>query len=183
MRATPLTRSGAPSSLLAALLVLVVLALTVGMLAPEQASAEMAPSVTPPEIAYGESRCANCSMFVREPDHAAALVTEDGWAAFCDMGCLLIAMNRDYPDGAGVEATFVRDWSSGQWIEGRAAFFAQADLWTPMRFGLFAFEERAAAHRFAEEHQGRTLTWEEATHNVVETMMERKGHGGHHGGH
>jgi len=83
----------------------------------------------------------------------------------------------------GVEATFVRDWSSGRWIEGRTAFFVQADLWTPMRFGLFAFDEKGAACRFAEEHQGRAVTWEEATRHVVETMRERRGHGGHHDGH
>lgn len=182
---TPRVRRGAhaPGTLSFSFLapaLLAALILTLGTL--EGASAETQISAAPPEIAYGKSRCANCSMFIREPDHAAALTAQDGPAVFCDIGCLLISMARN-GWGAGVEATFVRDGSSGRWIEGRTAFFVQADLWTPMRFGLFAFADEPAARRFAAEHQGRTLTWEEATHLAVHAMMERHGHGSHHGGH
>lgn len=159
---------------------LVVLVATAGLLLGQGTVAQSDGGA--PAIAYGEARCANCQMFVREPDHAAAWVTDQGLGAFCDIGCLLIAVHRDHPDGVGVQATFVRDWLNGRWFEARNATFVQAEVWTPMRFGLFAFEDETVARRFAEENHGRTLTWAEATQHAVAAMMERHGHGGHHHG-
>lgn len=157
--------------------------LIAALLAVAATAAGWVAAAGPPDIAYGEARCAHCQMLVREPDHAAALMDGEGLRAFCDMGCLLIYMKNEHPEGAGIEAAYVRDWSTGQWTEVRTAYFAHADLWTPMRFGIFAFRDQEAASAFAQDQGGRLLTRHEATHHAMTIMMERKGHGGHGGGH
>lgn len=142
------------------------------------------PAVEPPEIAYGTARCAMCNMIVKDPEHAASLVTTEGSHAFCEIGCLLAYLKMHHPNGENVVAALVRDWASHAWTEARTATFVRTDeVHTPMRFGLVAFAERPEAEAFASQHSGEVLDFKQATHYVMTERARRKGSsGGGHGG-
>lgn len=143
----------------------------------------VAQSVEPPEIVYGETRCSNapCQMIIKDPEHAASLVTSDGNFAFCDIGCLLVFLKTRYPDGEKVLAAFVRDWPSQEWIEARTAVYVRTDIRTPMRYGLIAFKDSHAAAEYVAQHGGEVLGLKEATHYVMTERARRMGGSG--GGH
>ncbi|MDR5694463.1 MAG: nitrous oxide reductase accessory protein NosL [Armatimonadota bacterium] len=112
---------------------------------------ERSGEVKPKQILLGVETCAECGMVIREEPHAAELVTEEGVAKFCDIGCMLLYRVKHHPQGEGVRAMFVHDWTTKQWIRAEGAFYVRASLYTPMYYGLFAFHSREEAERFAGE--------------------------------
>ena len=92
----------------------------------------------PPRIRYGRDTCAECRMIIADERFAAA-AREDGRALkFDDIGCLF-AYRKSHP---AAEAGWVRDSSSGRWIESAAAqFVVRKDLATPMVYGITAIKK------------------------------------------
>jgi copper chaperone NosL len=112
----------------------------------------------PPEIKYGFDTCDECGMQIDEPRFAAAsLLTNDEYRKFDDIGEMLI-YHMDHPE-AQVQAWFVHDYHSEEWMRGEEAHFVRSQsIETPMGFGIVAFQERAKAESYAAENDGQVYT-------------------------
>ena len=137
--------------------------LTAPTLAAMAAVALAACAGGPPEpapIVLDEDACSHCRMTISEREYAAELVTREGQVErFDDVGCLA-AWLREHgrPEGA---AAFVVDYRSGEWLAAEAATYVVSPaLPTPMRSGLAAFADRAAAEAATAELGGETANWE-----------------------
>lgn len=124
----------------------------------------------PPEpvpIVLDEDACSYCRMAISQREYAAELVTRQGRVElFDDVGCLA-AWLREHgrPEGA---AAFVVDYGSGEWLAAEAAtYLASTALPTPMRSGLAAFGDAAAADAAAREIGGETAAWEQVRTGAV----------------
>lgn len=112
-----------------------------------------------------ESYCAACGMRVAAEDRfASQIIFKDGKTVFfCDLGDLLFYY-EGHNGGRDASAVFVRDFASGGWIDGKGALYLTgAKVRTPMRYGILAFGEEAAAQKFRLESGGeRLLTFGQA---------------------
>ena len=108
----------------------------------------------PPEITYGQDMCDQCGMVIGEARFAAAiLLSSNKYLKFDDIGEML-AYKKARPE-TQVEAWFVHDYNSEEWLRGESAFFVRStSLQTPMGTGIVAFKERAVADKFAAENNG-----------------------------
>ena len=115
----------------------------------------------PPSVRLGEDACDECRMIISEARFAAAYVTEDGTVRrFDDIGDMLVYHVRNQEN---VAVFWVHDYETEEWVRAEWAFFVQAsDISTPMGHGIVAFAERERAEKFAAEHDGRVLTFDEA---------------------
>jgi copper chaperone NosL len=100
--------------------------------------------------------CARCKMAISEKRYAAELYEADGTLyKFDEIGCMLRS-------GKKPAVTFVADCDNRTWLDGRQAFYIQADsIQTPMSGGIIAAGERSRAEHHAAHFQGRILTFEE----------------------
>lgn len=114
----------------------------------------------PPEIDYGSDICSRCHMIVSEDRHAAGLVGQDGETLiFDDTGEMVMTVQEQ---GLAQRRAWVHDYTTREWIDGTTAFFVDShDIMTPMGTGVVAFAARTAAEAFADETNGRVMTWEE----------------------
>ncbi len=66
---------------------------------------------------------------------------------FCDIGDLLTFINGNKPPTERIE---VRDYNTGEWIDGQTAFYVHADkkLISPMGWGIASFKDRKTAAQF-----------------------------------
>lgn len=115
----------------------------------------------PPEIAYGQDLCEGCGMVIDEARFAAATLTVAGKAhKFDDIGEMIIYHMEHLEEQAQI--WFVHDSVGGHWIRGETAYFVQVTgLASPMGHGIVAFEDQAAAEKFAQEKNSRVLTLDE----------------------
>lgn len=132
----------------------------------------------PPEpapILLDEDACSYCRMAISERRYAAELVTREGRVErFDDAGCLA-AWLREHgrPEGA---AAFVTDYRTGDWLAAEAAtYVASPALPTPMRSGLAAFADRAAAEAAAAELGGEVAGWEEVRSGTAGNVERETG--------
>lgn len=118
----------------------------------------------PFQVLYGVDTCAECGMLVAARASAAQMTTRSEKARFCDVGCLLLYINRTYPGPGrdGVLAMYVPDWETLEWVEAEAAWWVTTNLSTPMGWGVITTRDKAAAERLAREHGGRVMDFEEA---------------------
>jgi len=137
------------------------LLLTAGVAVVLVSLRERAGDVRPREILLGVETCAECGMAITEEPYAAELITEEGVAKFCDIGCMLVYRAKHHPRGEGVRAMFVHDWATKQWMRAERAFYVRAPLYTPMYYSLFAFHSREEAEDFAGEG-AKVWTFQEA---------------------
>lgn len=91
----------------------------------------------PVDPVWGKEPCAHCKMLVGDKRYAAQAIDERGERAyFDDIGCLVLWLEARKPPSHA----WVRDASSGAWLDARAARFTSGAR-TPMDFG---FEAHAA---------------------------------------
>ncbi len=121
----------------------------------------------PPKIMYGEDACNECGMIINESLHAASYVTKAGDVRrFDDIGGMLLYDQKMTED---VHFYWVHDFNTEEWINAEeATFVLDADLITPMGWGVVAFGETAVAETFATEHDGATVDFA-ALQNKVKT--------------
>lgn len=115
----------------------------------------------PPEIIYGQEMCDQCGMIISEVRFAAAILLANGeYRKFDDVGEMLEYQNEHADEQ--VEAIFVHDYFSEEWIRGEAAFYVGSeDLQTPMGSGIAAFADRTKAEGFAVEWNGKVQSLED----------------------
>jgi nitrous oxide reductase accessory protein NosL len=109
----------------------------------------------PPEIVVDRTACSHCGMLISEPLYAAAYQAPDAAArVFDDIGCLRAAARGE----SGHLRFWFHDGEDRAWIDGTVAVFvASSEFRTPMRGGLIAYRDPAAAQRSAAKHHGRII--------------------------
>lgn len=132
---------------------------------PGYSHAMASPREAGPEAVPGESFCAECGMRVTaESPFASQIKLDNGKAVFfCDLGDMFLYYGRHEGD-SGAVAVFVKDYASGEWVDGRSAFYLTgAKVRTPMRYGILAFGDRGAAEKFMRDSGGeKVLTFGQA---------------------
>ncbi len=106
--------------------------------------------------------CTECGMMVdMNSKFAARIVQGDKTLYFCDIGDLFSYLKRK---GAKESPAEVRDYTSGEWINARKAFFVHAEnkFKTPMGWGIAAFKEKNRASEF-----GSTADFDEAAKGLI----------------
>jgi nitrous oxide reductase accessory protein NosL len=89
--------------------------------------------------------CTECGMMVDVKSvFAAKMVQGEKTNYFCDIGDMLSYVKRKGAEGASVE---VKDFDSNEWVNGRKAFFVNAEkkFKTPMGWGIAAFKDKNKA--------------------------------------
>ncbi|CAM5310312.1 Nitrous oxide reduction protein OS=Lysinibacillus sphaericus OX=1421 GN=LS41612_03010 PE=4 SV=1 [Lysinibacillus sphaericus] len=101
-------------------------------------------------------------MSIVHNEYAGQIALKNGdYEMFDDIGCLIeyIAANGDEEVGAA----FIKDAKENKWIDvSKATFVYNKDYWTPMNYGVLAFETQEAAQSWmATEGKGQVLTYED----------------------
>ena len=122
------------------------------------------PPAGPEPIAYGRDACAACRMPLAQPGFAGEMRDHEGTLTkYDDVGCLLHAVLTAHRE---VPAAWVEDHDGGGLVPLLAAHLVRAEnAGTPMGYGIVAFKEQGAADRFAAEHAGRVLAFEDVLRN------------------
>lgn len=137
---------------------------------------------SPVAINEETARCETCNMAVKDDQFATQIITKDGQAyLFDDIGCMNEWMKENGTDQIG--ATFVRDYNSKQWIKYEHAHYVyDADIQTPMAYGVISFENEADAKKYVEQAgQGKLMIANDLSHHSWEVNHEHKqAHGKNH---
>lgn len=116
----------------------------------------------PRDIVNETDVCKVCNMSIVHNEYAGQIALKNGdYEMFDDIGCLIeyIAANGDEEVGAA----FIKDAKENKWIDvSKATFVYNKDYWTPMNYGVLAFETQEAAQSWmAIEGKGQVLTYED----------------------
>jgi len=115
------------------------------------------PQTGPVEIYYGEDICENCKMIISEKDFAAQYKLSTGKTVkFDDLGCMFHYMKGE--EKAQIDAVYVMDYDSKQWIDGESAYYVWTDnISTPMGHGIVALRDSQGAIELANKEKGKYL--------------------------
>ena len=119
--------------------------------------------IKPPEIRFGEDKCADCDMIISEPRFAAAAMHDVGGGTyesllFDDIGDLLRYM-KENPDLKYV-ASYVHDYDTEAWVDASKAIYVQSsEIRTPMASGLAASDTQTKAEALATQFNGTVMDW------------------------
>ncbi|MGD0282226.1 MAG: nitrous oxide reductase accessory protein NosL [Dissulfurispiraceae bacterium] len=101
----------------------------------------------PAPVPAGE-HCAECGMSIdRDSKFAAEAVDgKGGKLFFCDIGDMLHHFRKSINT---IQSAYVRDFTTGTWIDGRKAWYVQNKKFlTPMFWGIAAFSTDAEAKKW-----------------------------------
>lgn len=131
---------------------ILILALAIAM--PAAASAKKLPA---PVTVQEKTPCAECGMYIQGEGlrFASEIILDDGKVKyFCDLGDLFV-FYEVHRNKERIAAIYVKDYLSGEWVEGRgAAYLSGAKVTTPMRYGILAFKDLKSAEKFRRERGG-----------------------------
>jgi copper chaperone NosL len=133
--------------------------LTLVACAPGQAE------IAPPEIVYGQTMCADCTMIISDIRFASGYAREIAPGrydskAFDDIGDLLTHAAA-HPDDA-IVAWYVHDYRDESWLDAtQAVYVVSKQIPSPMGHGIAAFADAGAAAQAAAEMNGQLLSWDE----------------------
>lgn len=108
--------------------------------------------------------CIICNMSIVHEDYAGQIALKNGdYEIFDDLGCLMeyIKQNGDKEIGAA----FIKAENSKTWTNVfTGSYVYNKDFWTPMNYGVLAFDsEQAAKDYMKEAGQGELLAYEDLT--------------------
>ncbi|WP_241236237.1 nitrous oxide reductase accessory protein NosL [Brevibacillus marinus] len=134
----------------------------------------------PAAIVEGVDKCEVCHMHVHDDHNATQIVLQDGKTLkFDDIGC----MHRWTEENGAeqVQAQFVRDYLSREWIRYEQATYAYDPSYpTPMGYGIYSFQDQAAAEAFVQEQgTGTVMSAQELANHTWTSSMKK--HQGEHG--
>ncbi len=92
-----------------------------------------------------EISCTECGMMVRTDSKFVSKITQgDATQYFCDIGDLFTYLKKKGLPDAKIE---VKDYTSGEWIDARKAFYVTSGkkFNTPMGWGIAAFKDKNEA--------------------------------------
>lgn len=112
--------------------------------------------VDPPAECY----CEECGMYVKGEavKFASEFIMKKGSPSFfCDLGDLFLHYEVS-KKRADIAAIFVKDYNTGAWTDGKTAWYlAGSKVKTPMRYGILAFKDKAAAAAFMKKGGGKDI--------------------------
>jgi nitrous oxide reductase accessory protein NosL len=94
------------------------------------------------------NKCAECGMMVDEKSpFSAKIVQKDRTLSFCDIGDMLIHVKTK---NIRSENAQVRDFKSGEWIDGAKAWYVSSakHFTSPMGWNIAAFRNKNEAEKF-----------------------------------
>lgn len=117
------------------------------------------PETGPVEIHYGEDVCERCKMIISEKSFAAQyLLPRRESRKFDDFGCLVEHLRENENDLKNLGSVYVVDFGSGDWIDGKKAFYFQSgDVNTPMGYGIIAFGSKESMLSYPGFENGQEL--------------------------
>jgi nitrous oxide reductase accessory protein NosL len=92
-----------------------------------------------------DTRCTECGMMVHMDSKFISKITQGETPLyFCDIGDLFTYLKRKNVQDGKIE---VRDYTSGEWIDARKAFYVKSGkkFDTPMGWGIAAFKDKNEA--------------------------------------
>lgn len=116
----------------------------------------------PKEISAETDVCEICNMTISHMDYAGQIVFKNNdHLVFDDLGCLMeyVIANGESEIGAA----YIKDESTNGWINIKeAVYIYKANYWTPMNYGVLAFESKESADAYMNENgQGKQLEYED----------------------
>lgn len=117
-------------------------------------------SYKPREIVSETDVCKVCNMSIVHNEYAGQIILKNGDVEmFDDIGCLMDYINANGEDEMG--AAFIKDAVKNEWINTFEAMYVyNKDYWTPMNYGVLAFDTKDAANSWMEkEGHGKILTY------------------------
>lgn len=119
-------------------------------------------SVQPVAIDEGVDVCEVCNMSVADNAFATQLATAEGRVyKFDDIGCMQEWLHQH--QDTEIKAQFVRDQNNAAWTDSSKAFYVfDPSFRTPMGYGVYSFQDKAAAEQLIQkEGKGKLMTGEE----------------------
>jgi len=116
----------------------------------------------PREIVSETDVCKICNMSIVHNAYAGQIALKNGdYEIFDDIGCLMeyIASNGDEEIGAA----YIKDASKNEWIDVfEAVYVYNKEYWTPMNYGVVAFDTKQAAQEWmTQEGEGKLLHYKD----------------------
>jgi len=136
--------------------------------------------IKPVDIVEGVDKCEICNMTVANDQYATEVMTKDGKAhKFDDIGDLFVWTKKNGLNN--VEARFVRDYHSKEWIKLEdASYVYDKSFKTPMAFGVVSFKEKKDAEAFvAEQKTGKLMSAADLDTHTWEPNRDQMKMGGH----
>ncbi|WP_246027653.1 nitrous oxide reductase accessory protein NosL [Lysinibacillus antri] len=119
-------------------------------------------SKEPRDINSATDVCEVCNMSVSSEEHAAQIVMDNGdYTVFDDLGCLMEFMMD--ADASEIGGAFVKDASENKWLNIEKATYVYSEgNWTPMNYGVLAFDSKKSAENWIEkEGMGKLLSYDD----------------------
>jgi nitrous oxide reductase accessory protein NosL len=91
------------------------------------------------------AKCDECGMSVEQDSKfvSEVLSTDGKKLFFCDVGDMLFHFRKEREK---IKAVYVKDYGTGEWIDGKKAFFIlNKGIKTPMSWGIVAFARHSEA--------------------------------------
>ncbi|NNV06959.1 nitrous oxide reductase accessory protein NosL [Geobacillus sp. C56-T2] len=132
----------------------------------------------PVAIDENKDKCEVCHMAVGNNPFATELVLNHGQVLkFDDIGCMY-EWRKEHKNET-VEAAFVRDYETGDWLEAeKATYVYDRAIRTPMAYNVISFKHKESAKKFVDQHGGTVFTYDELSRHSwernQEMMMEMK---------
>lgn len=110
-------------------------------------------SLEPAAIDVNVESCAACNMGINDVTHATQVIFSDGKSdVYDDIGCMIAAF-KENEDNIGTG--YVHDYLTEEWIDMNEATYVQdANIMTPMNYGIIAFHSSDEAINFQSENGG-----------------------------
>jgi copper chaperone NosL len=106
--------------------------------------------------------CASCQMSIADAHLAGQIIGAQGQSLkFDDIGCMISYFKKHSDLKKTVQATYVANYQTADWLMVENAIFVKGKLDTPMFSGIVATDEDTAAQQLAERTDGKVLSWEE----------------------
>lgn len=105
--------------------------------------------------------CKICNMSITHVNYAAQAVLKNGdHIVFDDLGCLMDYISQNGEDEIG--ASYIRAANSSEWLNIKEAVYVYSkDYWTPMNYGVLAFNSQTEAENYMNEEPGKLLQYED----------------------
>ena len=116
----------------------------------------------PRDIVSETDVCKICNMSIVHNEYAGQIALKNGdYEIFDDIGCLMEFIDANEETEIG--AAFIKDTLQDEWINiFEATYVYNKDYWTPMNYGVLAFDTKEAADSWMEkEGEGQVLAYEE----------------------
>lgn len=102
--------------------------------------------------------CVYCGMPIRDLRFACEVIYRDGRVIKTDEIGEMFANLPELANDPKVAAVFVHDYYTGEWIDGKKAYYVLGgEVFTPMGYGIAAFKTIEGAEKFAREREGKEI--------------------------